>query len=147
VRSAISHVATGSRGSPPCAISFILNAICAGNLTEGPDGRLPAEPPVPLPQLGLNRPERQWLLQRLTPLVGVESESSAERRSCSQPGGRFLEGLAANRPSVFVFEDLHWADEALLAFLEHLAEWSEGVPRSRPSRWCTTLSASSSPDS
>jgi hypothetical protein len=27
-----------------------------------------------------------------------------------------------------VFEDLHWADEALLAFLEHLAEWSEGVP-------------------
>ena len=29
---------------------------------------------------------------------------------------------------MLVFEDLHWADEALLAFLEHLAEWSEGVP-------------------
>jgi predicted ATPase len=27
-----------------------------------------------------------------------------------------------------VFEDLHWADEALLLFLEHLADWSEGVP-------------------
>lgn len=32
------------------------------------------------------------------------------------------------RPSVLVFADLHWADEALLAFLEHLAEWSQGVP-------------------
>ena len=29
---------------------------------------------------------------------------------------------------MLVFEDLHWADEALLAFLEHLAEWSQGVP-------------------
>ena len=27
-----------------------------------------------------------------------------------------------------MFEDLHWADEALLAFLEHLADWAEGVP-------------------
>jgi tetratricopeptide (TPR) repeat protein len=41
---------------------------------------------------------------------------------------RFVEGLAAARPTVLVFEDLHWADEALLAFLEYLAEWAEGVP-------------------
>jgi predicted ATPase len=27
-----------------------------------------------------------------------------------------------------VFEDLHWADSALLSFLEHLADWSEGTP-------------------
>jgi tetratricopeptide (TPR) repeat protein len=27
-----------------------------------------------------------------------------------------------------MFEDLHWADPALLAFLEHLADWAEGVP-------------------
>ena len=31
-------------------------------------------------------------------------------------------------PAVLVFEDLHWADPALLAFLEHLADWSQGVP-------------------
>jgi class 3 adenylate cyclase/tetratricopeptide (TPR) repeat protein len=73
-------------------------------------------------------PERQWLLQRLGPLVGVEAESSAERQELFTAWRRFLEGLAATRPSVLVFEDLHWADEALLAFLEHLAEWSEGVP-------------------
>ncbi len=73
-------------------------------------------------------PERQWLLQRLGPLVGVEAGSPAERQELFTAWRRFLEGLAAARPSVLVFEDLHWADEALLAFLEHLAEWAEGVP-------------------
>ncbi|TMM24443.1 MAG: hypothetical protein E6F94_09585 [Actinobacteria bacterium] len=73
-------------------------------------------------------PERQWLLQRLAPLVGVEAASPAERQELFTAWRRFLEGLAAARPSVLVFEDLHWADEALLAFLEHLSEWAEGVP-------------------
>ena len=41
---------------------------------------------------------------------------------------RFLEGVAEERPTVLVFEDLHWADEAMLAFLEHLADVAEGVP-------------------
>jgi class 3 adenylate cyclase/tetratricopeptide (TPR) repeat protein len=75
-----------------------------------------------------DEPERQWLLQRLAPLVGVEAASSAERQELFTAWRRFLEGLAGNRPTVLVFEDLHWADEALLAFLEHLAEWSQGVP-------------------
>jgi class 3 adenylate cyclase/tetratricopeptide (TPR) repeat protein len=73
-------------------------------------------------------PERQWLLQRLAPLVGVEAASSAERQESFTAWRRFFEGLAAARPTVVVFEDLHWADEALLAFLEHQAEWSQGVP-------------------
>ena len=29
---------------------------------------------------------------------------------------------------MLVFEDLHWADDAMLAFLEHLADRAEGVP-------------------
>jgi len=54
--------------------------------------------------------------------------SPAERQELFTAWRRFLEGLAAARPSVLVFEDLHWADEALLAFLEYVAEWSQGVP-------------------
>jgi class 3 adenylate cyclase/tetratricopeptide (TPR) repeat protein len=73
-------------------------------------------------------PERQWLLQRLAPLVGAEAGSPAERQELFTAWRRFLESLAAARPTVLVFEDLHWADDALLAFLEHLAEWSQGVP-------------------
>ena len=41
---------------------------------------------------------------------------------------RFLEGVAAQRPLIVVFEDLHWADEQLLGFVEHLVDWSTGVP-------------------
>jgi class 3 adenylate cyclase/tetratricopeptide (TPR) repeat protein len=72
--------------------------------------------------------DRQWLLRRLTPLVGAESGVPTERDELFAAWRRFLEGLAASRPSVLVFEDLHWADDALLAFLEHLAEWAQGVP-------------------
>jgi len=38
-----------------------------------------------------------------------------------------LEQIADDRPTVLVFEDLHWADEAMLAFLEHLIDRAEGV--------------------
>ena len=41
---------------------------------------------------------------------------------------RFLEALADRHPLVLVFEDLHWADDALLDFVDHLVDWSSGVP-------------------
>ena len=41
---------------------------------------------------------------------------------------RFLEAMAARRPCILVVEDLHWADDALLDFLEHLLDWSMPVP-------------------
>ena len=36
--------------------------------------------------------------------------------------------MAARRPCVFVFEDIHWADGALLEFLEHVLDWGPPVP-------------------
>ena len=41
---------------------------------------------------------------------------------------RFLEALAEERPVVLVFEDLHWADDALLDFVDELLDWASGVP-------------------
>ena len=41
---------------------------------------------------------------------------------------RFLEAIADERPLVLVFEDLHWADDALLDFVDHLVDWASGVP-------------------
>jgi class 3 adenylate cyclase len=70
----------------------------------------------------------QWLLQRLAPLVGAESGAPAERQELFTAWRRFLEGLATRHATVLVFEDLHWADDALLAFLEYLAEWARDVP-------------------
>jgi class 3 adenylate cyclase/tetratricopeptide (TPR) repeat protein len=73
-------------------------------------------------------PDRQWLRQRLAPLVGAETSAVADREESFTAWRRFLESIASRGPAVFVFEDLHWADQAMLAFLEHLADWSEGVP-------------------
>jgi len=73
-------------------------------------------------------PEREWFRQRLLPLLGVEASSSAEREELFTAWRRFLERIAEERATVLVFEDLHWADEAMLAFLEHLADYAEGVP-------------------
>src|SRR5205085_7164164 len=41
---------------------------------------------------------------------------------------RYIEGLAEQHPLVLVFEDLHWADDGLLDFVDHLAEWLSGMP-------------------
>jgi class 3 adenylate cyclase/tetratricopeptide (TPR) repeat protein len=72
--------------------------------------------------------ERAWFRQRLLPLLGIEATSSAEREELFTAWRRFLEQIAEERPTVLVFEDLHWADDAMLAFLEHLADRAEGVP-------------------
>ena len=79
-----------------------------------------------------------WFRQRLLPLLGIEAASTAEREELFTAWRRFLSRSPERRPTVLVFEDLHWADEAMLAFLEHLADRAEGVPllagRHRPAR-------------
>jgi class 3 adenylate cyclase/tetratricopeptide (TPR) repeat protein len=74
-----------------------------------------------------HEPDRAWLKARLAPLVGAGGEPAAQEESFTA-WRRFLEGLAAQNPTVLVVDDLHWADEPMLAFVEHLADWSEGVP-------------------
>ncbi|MGL6279483.1 MAG: adenylate/guanylate cyclase domain-containing protein, partial [Gaiella sp.] len=69
-----------------------------------------------------------WLRARLLPLLGVDSDASVTREESFTAWRRHLEGMAEDSPAVLVFEDIHWADDALLAFLEHLADWAQGVP-------------------
>ncbi len=54
--------------------------------------------------------------------------SGAEREELFTAWRTFLETVAEEAPTVLVFEDIHWADDAMLAFLEHLADRAEGVP-------------------
>jgi class 3 adenylate cyclase/tetratricopeptide (TPR) repeat protein len=75
--------------------------------------------------------EASWLALKLKPLVGLaaEAELGGDRRAESFAAWRrFFEALADQRPLVLVFEDLHWADEDLLDFVDELADWIEGVP-------------------
>lgn len=71
-------------------------------------------------------PDAPWFVERLQPLVGLAAqEASLEENFAAWR--QLLEHLAEQLPSVFVFEDLHWADEAMLAFVEYLVEYAEGV--------------------
>jgi class 3 adenylate cyclase/tetratricopeptide (TPR) repeat protein len=75
--------------------------------------------------------EREWFKARLAPLVGaqlVEAPGTAERAESFTAWRRFLESIAERGPLVLVLEDLHWADVALLEFVEHLVDLSTGVP-------------------
>jgi class 3 adenylate cyclase len=75
--------------------------------------------------------EHDWVERHLRPLVGlsVSSGSGGDRRSeAFSAWRRLLEALAEIRPLILVFEDLHWADDGLLDFVDYLAEWATGVP-------------------
>jgi predicted ATPase/class 3 adenylate cyclase len=75
--------------------------------------------------------EAEWVLGHLRPLVGLaaESELGGDRRGEAFAAWRRLfEGLAERYPLVLVLEDLQWADEAMLDFVDHLVEWASGVP-------------------
>jgi class 3 adenylate cyclase/tetratricopeptide (TPR) repeat protein len=41
---------------------------------------------------------------------------------------KLFEALAAERPLVAVFEDIHWAEPGLLDLIEHIAEWTRDSP-------------------
>ena len=76
--------------------------------------------------------DADWVRQHLGVLVGLGDGAVAaggDRRSEEFAAWRqFVEALAAARPLVLVFEDLHWADDGLLDFVDYLAEWAGQVP-------------------
>jgi class 3 adenylate cyclase/tetratricopeptide (TPR) repeat protein len=75
--------------------------------------------------------DREWMRGRLAPLVGAraaEDAGTVERGEHFAAWRRFLEAMASEHPLVLVFEDMHWADDAMLDFVDHLVEWSTGVP-------------------
>jgi class 3 adenylate cyclase/tetratricopeptide (TPR) repeat protein len=72
--------------------------------------------------------EAQWLERHLRPLAGLTEGDSASPDEGFAAWRRFLEALAEQRPLVLVFEDLHWADDALLDFVDQLVERASDVP-------------------
>src|SRR6185295_18059401 len=75
--------------------------------------------------------EARWVESHLRPLAGLGagadsgSDHAAEALAAWR---RFFEALAEQRPLILVFEDLHWADDGLLDFVDQMAEWATDVP-------------------
>ena len=75
---------------------------------------------------------RDWVVRRLRALVGLETAmptaGEGGRGEAFGAWRRFFEALAEEGPTVLVFEDLHWADDALLDFVDLLADRAGAVP-------------------
>ena len=75
--------------------------------------------------------ESHWVEGHLRPLVGLATEGEASedsRHEAFAAWRRFFEAIAEERPLVLVFEDVQWADDGLLDFLDDLTERVSGVP-------------------
>jgi tetratricopeptide (TPR) repeat protein len=80
--------------------------------------------------LGLDDDQVAWLRRHLRPLVGLVSgeDATSERSEVFAAWRRLVEALAEKSPAVFVFEDLQWADDGMLDFVDELVDWITGVP-------------------
>jgi class 3 adenylate cyclase/tetratricopeptide (TPR) repeat protein len=68
--------------------------------------------------------DREWVTPPLLHLLGVAAVADADRERLFPAWRRFFEAMAEQLPVVLVFEDMHWADQSLLTFIEYLLEWS-----------------------
>ncbi len=75
----------------------------------------------------IHEEDAAWVESRLRPLVGLDAGEGSRDESFGA-WRRFLEALADQRPTVLVFEDLHWAGDDLLDFVDELADWVTDVP-------------------
>ena len=72
--------------------------------------------------------ERRWIEPRLLALLGLAEAPAGGREELFAAWRTFFERLAADGTVVLVFEDLQWADDGLLDFIEHLLDWSRNQP-------------------
>jgi class 3 adenylate cyclase/tetratricopeptide (TPR) repeat protein len=72
--------------------------------------------------------ERRFVEPRLAHLLGLEEGAAGDQENLFAAARMFFERLAETGPAVLLFEDIHWADSALLDFIEYLIEWSRDVP-------------------
>ena len=73
--------------------------------------------------------ERERIGPALLCLLGLDEGGAAGGRETLFPAWRLLfERIAEKGTTVLVFEDLQWADSGLLDFIDHLLDWSRGLP-------------------
>ncbi|HKD31862.1 MAG TPA: adenylate/guanylate cyclase domain-containing protein [Gaiellaceae bacterium] len=76
----------------------------------------------------LDPAERAFVEPRLGQLLGVADHEARDRQDLFAAWRLFFERLAEAYPTVLAFEDMQWADESLLDFVEYLLDWSRNHP-------------------
>jgi class 3 adenylate cyclase/tetratricopeptide (TPR) repeat protein len=72
--------------------------------------------------------ERAFVEPRLLHLLGLADRTAPDREDLFSAWRLFFERMAERGPVVLLFEDLQWADTALVEFVEYLLEWSRSYP-------------------
>jgi class 3 adenylate cyclase/tetratricopeptide (TPR) repeat protein len=75
--------------------------------------------------------ERRWMEPRLLQLLSIEGAESGEpsdRESLFAAWRLLFERIAEKGVVVLVFEDVQWADDGLLDFIDHVLDWSRERP-------------------
>ena len=77
----------------------------------------------------INDPEEQRFVEpRLAHLLGLEERGPGDQENLFSAWRIFFERMSETLPVIMVFEDIHWADSALLDFVEYLLDWSKDHP-------------------
>jgi class 3 adenylate cyclase/tetratricopeptide (TPR) repeat protein len=100
----------------------------AGILEAEPSGTAMAKLAAAVDEHVADPEERRWIQPRLAHLLGLEELAVTERDDLFSAWRRFFECLSQRSVTVLVFEDLQWADAALLDFIDHLLDWSSAHP-------------------
>jgi DNA-binding SARP family transcriptional activator/class 3 adenylate cyclase len=100
-----------------------------GEIVKSEAGILENDAPDTVERKLLDAAKDERLAAHLRPLVGLgAAELGGDRGEAFAAWREYFERLADRHPLVLVLEDLHWADDNLLDFLDHLAEWARAVP-------------------
>ena len=72
--------------------------------------------------------ELAFVEPRLQHLLGLTERIAPDREDLFSAWRLFVERMADQFPVIMVFEDIHWADAALIEFVEYLLDWSRNHP-------------------
>jgi class 3 adenylate cyclase/predicted ATPase len=81
-----------------------------------------------LSEFVLDADERAWIEPRLSHLLGLGDAPPGHRDETFSAWRSFFEHIAEDAPVAMVFEDLQWADQGLIDFIESILEWSRSAP-------------------
>ena len=68
--------------------------------------------------------DREFIAPRLGQLLGLPPQKVFAKEELFSGWRLFFERLSEHLPVLMIVEDLQWADAGLVAFLDHLLEWS-----------------------
>ena len=100
----------------------------AGILEDEDSASASAKLRATVDQLIPDATERRFVEPRLAQLLGLEDHGPGDQANLFSAWRLFFERMSDVDPVILIFEDIHWADNALLDFIEHILEWSRDRP-------------------